>query len=89
MPQPAVPISDTPGKTCPPPAASGALRLQDLSLHPSAASSAAGLFDHIPTMSNNSPEGRWRFVAADDLKIASPVSAVNRKNAKKIIFSRT
>jgi hypothetical protein len=77
------------GKTRPLPAASGALRFQDLSLHPSAASSAAGLFDHIPTMSNNSPEGRWRFVAADDLKIASPVSAVNRKNAKKIIFSMT
>jgi 6-phosphogluconate dehydrogenase (decarboxylating) len=69
------------------PAVSGALRHRDRSLCQSAAASAAGLFDHILTMSNNSPEGRWRFVAADDLKIASPVSAVNRENAKKIIFS--
>jgi hypothetical protein len=38
-------------------------------------------------MSNNSPEGRWRFVAADDLNLASPNSAVNTQNEKKIIIS--
>jgi hypothetical protein len=69
-----------------PPAASGAVT-SSVSEPGRATSSAAGFFNRVPTMSNNSPGGREQRVPFDDLKLAGPKTFVKHKNEKSYLFS--
>jgi hypothetical protein len=62
-----------------PPAASGAMT-SSVSEPGQTATSAAGFFNRVPTMSNNSPCGREQRVPFDDLKLTGPKTFVKHKN---------